>query len=104
MTDIVERLRRAAHNTSINEGFLQAQITTLFAEAAAEIERLRAGVVAAQKGYFDGDRIISDTAAKAAAAEREACAKIAEFYDEPDGRTNVSDLIAAAIRARTEGE
>lgn len=124
MTDIVEQLRNAAHNTSINTGFWHAQNATLFAEAAAEIERLRSSISALNARIIDqcvckiddNDEIMPCALHRAwrdaaVLAEREACARTADPMPESAHSTpyekqaiDIRTNIAAAIRARTEGE
>ena len=110
MTDIVDRLKAAAHNTSINTGFWQAQNATLFAEAAAEIEARRASEACLGAALKNADAEIERLRA-AVLAEREACARIADPMPESAHSTpyekqaiDIRTNIAAAIRARTEGE
>ena len=96
MKDIVERLRGEPHRAPAG----------LVLEAAAEIERLRAG------GCARNQRLTQYCADVPAAvlAEREACAKVADHYATMErlglyGSVAVSEgasKIAAAIRTRTE--
>lgn len=124
MSDDIVKLCRwyAAHEGDTSYG-------ATFEDAAAEIERLRAALAARQKGHFDGERIVSDAEANAVAAEREACARIADEHKgsatrkrkrkrdgrplgfmheeamievaaEERGEDIAAEIIAAAIRAR----
>lgn len=117
MTDIVERLREkiiadAFEQRRIVDGELCERLMDERADAADEIERLRAGGCARNQGLTQYCAEVS----AAVLAEREACARIADdlhevvsrdtyAVDQPISSTGerfACREIAAAIRARTE--
>lgn len=113
MTDIVDRLREkiiadAFEQRRIVDGKLCERLMDERADAADEIERLRAGGCARNQGLTQYCAEVAD----AVLAEREACARIADaiaerraiFAGEVTGYDVSADDckdIAAAIRART---
>lgn len=75
MTDIVDRLKEGVYGSAVTK--TDEVLHALMHEAAAEIERLRAGGCARDQNTTQYCAELMD----AIRAEREACASIADTYD-----------------------